>query len=119
MSASMLIVFRRPPYSNSLARAGLDLALAAAAFDQPVSVLFMGTGVLQLLSDQDTSDLGDRNLGKTLASLPLYGVETLHVDAGSLAAFGMTTACLPGNCEVLDSAAVHALMRQHDHLVGM
>ena len=115
----MLIVFRNPPYSDSLARAGLDLALAAAAFEQPLSVLFMGEGVLQLLSDQDTSDLGVRNLGKTLASLPLYGVETLHVDARSLATFGMTTACLPDNCEVLDSKAVNALMQQHDHLVGM
>lgn len=119
MNRSMLIVFRSAPYSDSLARAGLDMALAAAAFEQPVSVLFIGEGVLQLLPAQDTNDLGTRNLGKTLASLPLYGVETLYVDASSLADFGMTADGLSGDCELLDSEAVNALLQQHDHLLGM
>ena len=38
---SLLLVFRRAPYGGSSGRAGLDLAMAAAAFEQPVSLLFM------------------------------------------------------------------------------
>ena len=90
MSRSILLVCRQAPYSGSLARAGLDLALAMAAFDQPVALLFCDEGVLQLLPGQDTTELGARNLGKTLASLPLYGVETLYVDSHSLEKFGIS-----------------------------
>ena len=119
MSRSLLVVFCSAPYGDSRARAGLDFALAFAAFEQPVSVLFMGEGVLQLLPQQDTTELGARNLGKTLASPPLYGVETLFVDAASLDSYGITADSLPEACSVLASDAVAALMRRHDHLVRM
>ena len=119
MSRSILLVCRQAPYSGSLARAGLDIALAMAAFEQPVDLLFCGEGVLQLLPGQDTTELGARNLGKTLASLPLYGVETLYVDARSLETFGISQDSLPAGCEVIDSAAINALMQRHDHLVGV
>jgi tRNA 2-thiouridine synthesizing protein C len=119
MSRSLLVVFRSAPYGDSRGRAGLEIALAFAAFEQPITVLFMGEGVLQLLPEQDTTELGARNLGKTLASLPLYGVETLHVDADSLDSYGIAVDSLPEGCTVIGSEALAALMRQHDHLVGM
>ncbi len=119
MSRSVLVVFTAAPYAGSLPRAGLDLALAAGAFEQPVSVLFIGEGVLQLLPEQDTTELGARNMAKTLASLPLYGVETLYVDAHSLDTLGMAEDSLPEYCELLDAAALRELMSKHHHVVGL
>jgi len=118
MSRSTLLLFRRTPYGNSLARAGLDLALANAAFEAPVSVLFTGEGVLQLLHQQDTTLLGDRNYAKTLSSLPLYGVETFYVDQSSLDRHGIDETDLKDECQVLDAAAVRSLIADHDHLVS-
>ena len=66
-----LIVVRRAPYGSSLSRASLDAALALAAFDQLVDILFMGDGVLHLLPDQMSSEIGAKNVGKLLSSLPL------------------------------------------------
>ena len=42
---SLLVIIRCPPYGSSLARASLEVALAAAAFDQKVSLLFLGDGL--------------------------------------------------------------------------
>ncbi len=115
----MLVVFTAAPYAGSLPRSGLDLTLAAAAFEQPVNVLFIGEGVLQLMPGQDTTELGARNMAKTLASLSLYGVETLYVDAHSLDTFGVARDSLPEYCELLDPAAVRELLSEHHHVVGL
>ena len=93
---SLLLVFRRAPYGGSSARAGLDFALAAAAFEQPVSLLFMDEGVWLLQPGQDAAAIGARSIEKTLASLPLYDIESLYVDAESALRHGLDPAGLPG-----------------------
>jgi len=118
MSRSTLLVFRHSPYGSSLARAGLDLALAAGAFEQPVSVLFTGAGVLQLLQEQDTGSLGDRNYGKNLSSLPLYGLESLYVDEVALSRHGLSKTALPDAYSPVDLQFMQHLLATHDHLVG-
>lgn len=115
---SQLIVIRHTPYGNSLARASLDSALAAAAFDQPVSVLFLGDGVLQLLPEQDSATIGTRNIARLIASMPLYDIETLYADQGALARLAITSDDLPPAVEPLDDAAIKRLMAQHDHVLG-
>ena len=39
---TVLIVLRHSPYGSGLAKAALDTALATAAFDQAVDLLFIG-----------------------------------------------------------------------------
>ena len=118
MAGSLLITLRRPPYGHSLSRAGLDLALAAAAFDQEVALLFLGDGVLQLLAEQDSSGIGLRNQGKTLSSLPLYDVETVYADAQALQRYGIPETALPATVQLLDPIAMQALLTGADHLLG-
>lgn len=79
---SLLVHCRRPPYGSSLAREAIDVALAAAAFDQVVTMLFSGDGVWQLLADQNPQELGAKNHARLLQSLPLYDIDRLYV-AGS------------------------------------
>ena len=81
-----LILCRRAPYGNPLARAGLDLVLAAAAFEHGANVLFMDDGVWQLVPGQEAKAIGQKNLRAVLQSLPLYGIDTLYADGDSLAA---------------------------------
>ena len=114
----LLLLIRHSPYGSSLARASLDVALAAAAFDQPVSLLFTGDGVLQLLPDQDSEALGIKNPGRLLASLPLYDIEQVYVDAGAAARYQVDLAASPVPARALDRQGINALMDQHDHLLG-
>ena len=115
---SMLVIVRRPPYGSSLARTALDVALAAAAFDQPVNLLFMGDGVLQLLPEQDSSAIGIKNIERLLASLPLYEIETVYVDSEAAALHSLDLSTAPLATRAIDGPAMHRLMDSSDHLLG-
>lgn len=114
----LLLLIRHSPYGSSLARASLDVALAAAVFDQAVSLLFAGDGVLQLLPDQDSEAQGVRNLGKLLASLPLYDIEQVYVDAEAAARYQLDLDTAPIDTKALDRQAMSRLLLTHDHLMG-
>jgi tRNA 2-thiouridine synthesizing protein C len=114
----LLLLIRHPPYGSSLARASIDVALAAAAFEQAVSLLFVGDGVLQLVPDQDTQQQGVRNLGKLLASLPLYEIEQVYVDAEAADRYHLDLTTAPVSAQALDRQAMSRLLLTHDHLMG-
>ena len=115
----VLVIIRHSPYGSSLGRAALDTALAMAAFEQPVDILFMGDGVAHLLPQQDSSAIGVKNIGKLLGSLPLYGIEFAYAEGFSLQHFGLDPGLAPVPLKVLDGPAINALMAASDHLLGM
>ncbi len=119
MSRSLLVTLTTSPYASSRARAGLDLALASAAFDKPVSLLFLGSAVLQLLDGQDTEALGLRNQRKTLDSAALYGIDAIYADAKALAQLGITQQELPDGCQTADAAQIRKLLNTYDQLVSV
>lgn len=112
-----LLVFRHPPYSGSLSRSGLDTALAAGAFEQAVTLLFLSDGIMQLLPKQDSTGIGKRNHGKVLASLPLYDIETFWVDAQALSDSGYTINELPEGSRLADRVLIRDMLAQHDHIL--
>mgnify|MGYP005716925291 FL=1 len=69
-----LITLSGAPRSVSAVRAGADLALAAGAFGQQVTLVFSGTG-LELLKPAPALD---ESLYRLLGSLPLYEIEKVH-----------------------------------------
>lgn len=115
---SFLIVCRRPPYGNSFAREALDVAMAAAAFDQSVAMLFLGDGVLQLIGGQRSEHIGQKAHDKQLSALPLYDVENLYVDADALQIHQLETADLILPVQLLDTAKIAELFTSHDVVLG-
>lgn len=111
----ILVHCRRAPYGSSLARSGIDLAMATAAFDVPVSLLFSGEAVWQLVTDQQPA--GERNHGKVLGALPIYGVDNLYVDAAALAARHLSADDLCLEVRAVDTATVRALLRDSRHVI--
>ena len=111
-------MLRRSPYGSSLAKASLDVVFANAAFDQPISVLFLGDGVLQLLPAQDSHALGIANVARQLASLPLYDINTVYVDARAVERYNLDLSAMSVNTQLLNEAEMHQLMLDHDHLLG-
>ena len=123
MSKKILIICRRAPYGNPLARAGLDAVLAAAAFEQDANVLFMDDGVWQLLPGQAPDAIGRKSLRAIIQSLPLYGIETLHADGASLAARGIAAKELAGGepplrIETLSATALPSFIQGHRHIIS-
>ncbi len=115
---STLVVLRRSPYGSSLAKASIDVALAAAAFEQPIDLLFLGDGVLQLLPEQDSDLFGVKNIGRQLAALPLYDINSVYVDAEAATRFNMDLSRAPIETHVLEPKEMHQLMLGYDHLLG-
>lgn len=75
---------RTAPYGSARPAHCLDMALAAAVFEQPVRYVFLGEGIYQLLKEQQGETIGSKTLGKTLGALELYGIEKVYVCQVSL-----------------------------------
>lgn len=90
LSKSILLISRHPPYASSRAKDVLDIAMTAAVFEQPVSLLFLGDAVLQLLPNQEPQALSHKNLNALQSSLALYEVEEIYTEASALAFHGLT-----------------------------
>ncbi|MEE4278172.1 MAG: DsrE family protein [Halieaceae bacterium] len=111
-SQETLVRIAAAPYAGTRARAGLDAALAFAAFGQPPAVLLSGPGVLALPPRQANSSHGTPSLRKVLDSLPLYDIDTLWVCAASLERHGLADLELPAYAARADSALLRRLLSE-------
>lgn len=109
-----LIVCRRPPYGESFAREALDAAMAAAAFDQRVAILFLGSGVTQLFKQQSSATIAQKSLEKQLSALPLYDVNEIYVDAEALHQYHVSANDLSLPATPLNCDAIAALIARAD-----
>ncbi|MEP0202581.1 MAG: DsrE family protein [Halioglobus sp.] len=114
---TLTVIITHAPYQGTLARAGLDAALAAAAFEQPVQLIFSGHGIYSLL-EQDTKAAGTRSISKLIASLPLYDIEPVYAEAAAIAQLGINADALPAGTQVVDKQAIAALIDRADHVVS-
>jgi len=110
----LTFISRHSPYGSARARAMLDMVLAAAVFDQKVTLIFMDDGVLQLHKHQAGAVIGAKDLGAALGVLPLYDIQQVYVDAQSLQARGMRHDDLAIAAEVCDSARITRLIQEAD-----
>jgi len=112
-----MIVCRTPPYGSSRTRDAIDAAMAFAAFEQHLTLLFIGEGVLALLADQDPPREFSRNLAKLLGTLPDYGIAALHADGAALQSCGLASAQLVPGVTLLSSSEIAALFAAHEHIL--
>lgn len=117
MAKSVLLISRQAPWAGIGAAEALDIALAAGAFDLPLSMLFMDDGVFQLLDQQQPQKLEQKDLSANLQALPIFGIEQLYVAQQCLSKRGLADSTLAVNAERLDDLQIQQLIRQYDHVV--
>ena len=110
----ILIVCRRPPYGESFAREALDVAMASAAFDQEIALLFLDAGVTLLAKNQQPETIGDKSLEKQFAALPLYDVNELYVDADALQQYRLSQTDLSLPAQPLATGEITQLLERSD-----
>lgn len=121
MSKKILFLNRSSPYGSSLAQDGLDTALAAALFDQEVSIVFMDDGVYQCLPDQDASLIQKKSISKQLSALSLYDISSVYIHQESMKAYLTTEAIASIDTTIfapIDSHGLQNLIHQHDHILS-
>ena len=79
---SILFWFRTTPYYSSALKDGLDAALAYAAFDQEVSILFSGDASY-LLIKQAPELIKQKDFQKNLKALPMYDINNIYLEKSS------------------------------------
>jgi len=113
----VLIICRRAPYASSAARDAIDVALACALFELPVTLLLLDDAVLQLLPDQQSGLIGQKSPNAMLGALPMYDIDSLYTSTQSLALHGLEASRLDPRPVVLDQDEIKALMAQHSRVI--
>lgn len=111
---SVLIINRTSPYGSSSPREALDIALTCSIFEQPVSLLFLGAGIFQLLNNQNTESIEQKNLESIMSSLPMYDIDQLYTTKSSLEAYDLTAEDLSLPVQIIDDTGVATLINGHE-----
>ena len=114
----ILILQRHAPYGSSIAREGLDFILTSAAYDQNLTVLFLGDGVFQLLKNQDTKTISLKNHASALEVLPLYDVENLFAVEEDLTERNIDRLQLIDGIDIINRKQSKAIIAQHKKVIG-
>ncbi|MDH5547531.1 MAG: sulfurtransferase complex subunit TusC [Gammaproteobacteria bacterium] len=85
-----LYLNRKAPYGTIYALESLEVVLIGAAFDQDVSLAFVGDGVYQLVKGQKTDGVGMKNFSPTYKALGDYDIKKIYVEKESLEARGLS-----------------------------
>jgi tRNA 2-thiouridine synthesizing protein C len=113
-----LYVNRRAPYGSIYALESLEVVLIGAAFEQDVSLAFLGDGVYQLVKAQDTKALEVKNFSPTFRALEDYDVTKLYVEQEALEARGLSEADLVVPVEVVGAARMAEIMEAQDVILS-
>lgn len=119
MAKSLLIISRQAPWSGPGPREALDIALAGGAFDLPLAMLFLDDGVFQLVPGQQPAQVQQKDLTANLQALPMFGVDELFVAGSSLRERGLAADGLSLAAEVLEDAALAALVDRFDQVITL
>ena len=118
-SKKLLFISRHAPYGSSLAKDALDAILAASAYDQQLSLLFMDDGVFQLLAHQAPENISQKSFAAILPVLPIYEINSIYVHDESLKKRQITiNELIIEGVQIIDSAAICSLLAQQDQLLS-
>ena len=109
-----MYVNRKAPYGTIYALESLEVVLIGAAFEQDVSLAFVGDGVFQLAKGQNTKALEVKNFSPTFRALEDYDVTKLYVEQEALQARGLTEADLVVPVEVVSAERMGQIMESQD-----
>jgi tRNA 2-thiouridine synthesizing protein C len=113
-----MFVNRKAPYGTIYALEALEVVLISAAFDQDVSLAFLDDGVYQLVKNQQTKGIEQKNFSPAYRALEGYDIEKLYVEREALAARGLTQEDLVVPVQVLDAGELAGLMAEQDVVVS-
>ena len=118
VAKKLLYVNSKAPYGTIYALESLEVVLIGAAFDQDVSVAFLGDGVYQLAKGQDTKGLEVKNFSPTYRALEDYDVTQLYVEQAALQARGLSESDLVVPVEVVSADRMAEIMEEQDVILS-
>jgi tRNA 2-thiouridine synthesizing protein C len=90
MAKKFMYMNTKAPYGSIYALESLEVVLIGAAFEQDVSLAFIGDGVYQLTKGQSTDGIGMKNFSPTYSALGDYDVNKIYVEKESMEERGLS-----------------------------
>jgi len=118
VAKKFLYVNRKAPYGTIYALESLEVVLIGAAFEQDVSLAFVGDGVFQLAKGQNTKAVEMKNFSPTFRALEDYDVTKLYVEEEALAARGLAAADLVVPVQVVSAERLSEIMDEQDVILS-
>ena len=106
----IMFVLQRAPHGSIYPYEGLEFVLITAAYEQDLSLVFVGDGVYNLKKDQDTTEIGIKGFVKTYRTLGDYDVEKVYVDKSSMEERGLKPEDLIIDVQMKTAAEINAIM---------
>ena len=113
------LIARRAPYGSDGARQTLDIAFAAAVFEQPLNYIFIGDGVFQLVAGQNSVEISSKPQGAALETLELYGINEVFVHSESLLNRGLTESHLVCSANLIEDCALKQLIAESTYVINL
>ena len=112
------IVNRQPPHGKSHAREALDLTLALSAFNESLSLFFIGDGIYQLLAKHQADLVLQKDFQPMLQMLALYDVDQIYVCEASLSERNVLIEQLVIKMTVLNADQIKLHLAMQDQLIS-
>ena len=108
----IMFIMRHAPHGSIYSYEGLETVLIMAAYEQDLTMAFIGDGVFALVKDQDTSSIGIKGFIKTYGALEDYEVEKIYVDRQSMEERGLKEDDFAIPVTVMEAGQIAALMEE-------
>ncbi len=84
-----LFILSQSPHDGLWTQETLDIILTVAAFDQPVSLLFLDQGVFQIKNHQNPDLINTKNTAAIFEALEIYDIHDIFSEVESLQEYGL------------------------------
>lgn len=112
------IINRSAPHGSANGRESLDLTLALSAYNESLSLFFIGDGVYQLVKGQSTTDILQKNFQPLFKMLEIYDVENIYVCDESIEQRGLSIEQLLIDVTLLNNKQLKLKLSQQDQLLS-
>ncbi|AZI15058.1 sulfurtransferase complex subunit TusC [Avibacterium paragallinarum] len=115
----LAFVFTQAPYGTATSREGLDALLAATAFcdESEIAVFFLDDGVFNILANQQSEQILQKNFTQAFKLLDLYDIEQRYLCHQSVQAFQLEQANWLLDCEILPRSALIEKLQQAEKVL--
>lgn len=115
--SSILFIFAGTPHASLNAQEGLDALLMGSAFTE-CRLLFLGSGVTQLIDDQNATQIGRKNFAQGYAALSDYGVSQIACRQADLDCLNLDKDQLSLDVQVLDDESCRRWLNEAERVLN-
>ncbi|WP_028863212.1 sulfurtransferase complex subunit TusC [Psychromonas aquimarina] len=112
------IINRCLPHGSAQGRESLDLTLAMSAFNESLSLFFIGDGVYQLVDGHSPEETLQKHYQPLFKMLEMYDVENIYVCEASLQQRSLNSKMLLIDVTLLNTTALQQQLALQDQLLS-